>query len=224
LLNDDDIMTMKKDSSSAKRAVSIVEKEYVIESADGNVVKFGTSIGGTIINAPAPKSPAMFDRTDLPTLHFDLDGLRVNSIFKAENTPEFDLVTIGDHQVTISMPKDGLLMIDGIYYENGSTVNLTNGTHKLVIVDKPEDLTVLNVSPNPFNSKLSISINLIEESNIELIAYDASGRMIDRILGSPFSAGRHTIDWDATNLPSGIYIIELHTENDVFTTRALLMK
>jgi hypothetical protein len=66
--------------------------------------------------------------------------------------------------------------------------------------------------PNPFNSTAVIRFQLSDASQIELKVFDISGREVASIvnpLASGWSAGEHSVLWNAERMPSGIYFARL---------------
>ncbi len=73
----------------------------------------------------------------------------------------------------------------------------------------PEGLTLSQNFPNPFNPTTTISFTLPEASDVSLKVFDVNGREVARIASGSFSSGTHTIVFDATDLPSGMYMYRL---------------
>lgn len=68
--------------------------------------------------------------------------------------------------------------------------------------------------PNPFNPVTNISFSLESDARINLTVFDISGRKLIEVLkDNLYSAGRHTIKFDGSYLPSGVYFYKLSTEN-----------
>ena len=44
---------------------------------------------------------------------------------------------------------------------------------------------------------------------VSLTVYDILGREVETILKQPMDAGNHTIQWNAHNLPTGIYFVRM---------------
>jgi hypothetical protein len=63
--------------------------------------------------------------------------------------------------------------------------------------------------PNPFNPKTTICFNLKNSDNITLKIYDLKGREITTLTDGYFPAGKHELQWDASEQPSGIYFYNL---------------
>lgn len=63
--------------------------------------------------------------------------------------------------------------------------------------------------PNPFNPGTVISFDLPLASNVKIMVYDITGRLIETLIDSRMGAGAHFVDFNANNLSSGVYIYEI---------------
>ncbi len=64
--------------------------------------------------------------------------------------------------------------------------------------------------PNPFNYTTSIPFNLKEESQVKISVYSLYGDEITTLFSGRKSAGNHSVKFNATNLPNGIYFYSLN--------------
>ena len=78
--------------------------------------------------------------------------------------------------------------------------------------------------PNPFNSTTRIAFDLPTAVNGELAVYDLTGRLVTTLLSGQLAAGQHHVNWDAANLPSGVYICRLRAGQHVQTQKMILLK
>jgi len=65
--------------------------------------------------------------------------------------------------------------------------------------------------PNPFNPKTSMFIELFEDSEVEITIYNLEGGEIAKIHKGFLRKGKHKFSFDATGLPSGIYLYKVDT-------------
>jgi len=73
----------------------------------------------------------------------------------------------------------------------------------------PDQLRLLPSYPNPFNSATTIAFDLPRAGNVIVSVFDIAGRTVAELGRGNYSAGRHTILFDAHELPSGIYFVRL---------------
>jgi uncharacterized lipoprotein YddW (UPF0748 family) len=78
--------------------------------------------------------------------------------------------------------------------------------------------------PNPFNPMTTIVFDLPEPGTPQLVIFDALGREVLVLVDAPLAAGRHTVQFDASSLPSGIYYYRLSFEGRVLTKRMTVLK
>jgi len=78
--------------------------------------------------------------------------------------------------------------------------------------------------PNPFNSNTIISYNILERSLIALTIYNLLGEEIKTLVKEEQAPGKYQINFDGSNLPSGIYFYQLSTEKFRQTKKMLLLR
>lgn len=78
--------------------------------------------------------------------------------------------------------------------------------------------------PNPFNPTTTIRFYLDTANKIELILLDINGRKIKSIVNSSYNSGFHELEFDASSLSSGIYIVLLKSNNKSTFQKISLIK
>lgn len=78
--------------------------------------------------------------------------------------------------------------------------------------------------PNPFNPKTKIDYELPINGFTALAIYDILGNRISTLVNKEQTAGSHSINFDATNLSSGIYFYTLTSNSYTKTRKMILMK
>jgi len=78
--------------------------------------------------------------------------------------------------------------------------------------------------PNPFNPVTNIIYVLPEHINIQIIVYDLSGKQIEILINESQTPGYHSVNWDASSYPSGIYFIMMVSDNVTYTQKVILIK
>jgi hypothetical protein len=90
------------------------------------------------------------------------------------------------------------------------------------IVSLPEHITLHRNYPNPFNANTTISFTLPEPGNISLSIYDLLGRKIAIMADGDFNAGVYDVNFDASDLTSGIYFYNLKA-GDISETKSMIL-
>jgi Ca-activated chloride channel homolog len=78
--------------------------------------------------------------------------------------------------------------------------------------------------PNPFNPSTSIRYRISEASHVTLTIYDALGREIAVLVNAYTQPGIYKADWNAKNLPSGVYYYVLRAGRFTATQKMILQK
>ncbi len=78
--------------------------------------------------------------------------------------------------------------------------------------------------PNPFNPSTGIRFDLLEAGYVTLKLYNVTGQEIASLVNGERTAGRHTVTFDASALPSGVYLYQLSVNGFVSAKKMLLMK
>jgi len=94
-----------------------------------------------------------------------------------------------------------------------STLSLNWGSELISEPEIPAEFSLEQNYPNPFNPVTNIKFTLPDDVNVKLAVYDVMGRIVDVLANQKLEAGVHTISFNATNLPSGIYFCKLEAGN-----------
>jgi hypothetical protein len=88
----------------------------------------------------------------------------------------------------------------------------------------PEKFVLMPCYPNPFNPRTTITYGLPKESFVKISIFDLNGKRVESIVNEAKAPGFHRVSWNATGMPSGIYIIAIHAEEFVNTQKVALLK
>lgn len=78
--------------------------------------------------------------------------------------------------------------------------------------------------PNPFNPTTAISYQLSAVGFVSLKVYDLLGREVATLVDEVRPAGFYTVRWNASSMPSGVYLYRLQTRDFVQTKKMILLK
>ena len=79
----------------------------------------------------------------------------------------------------------------------------------------------LLVYPNPVHVSTSIKYYLEKKGYVTLSIYDMAGKKITQLVNEIQTGGMHTIDWNASDVEPGIYILTLVTKEFKSYTKLL---
>jgi|GEM_PF-1784299 tetratricopeptide (TPR) repeat protein len=86
------------------------------------------------------------------------------------------------------------------------------------------DYTLNQNYPNPFNPSTMINYSIKDEGLVKLIIYDILGREIASLVKEIKEAGYHSVEFNASQLPSGVYIYTLQVNGFSASRKMLLLK
>jgi len=78
--------------------------------------------------------------------------------------------------------------------------------------------------PNPFNPATKISYSIPQGGFVSLKIYDILGKEIYTLVNSEMKAGSHQIEFNGSNLASGVYYYQLRSGNFSETKKLMLLK
>ena len=78
--------------------------------------------------------------------------------------------------------------------------------------------------PNPFNPSTTIEFALPKSGEVHLVVYDILGRVVTELANGDFDAGYHKINFNASNLASGVYFYSIKAGDFVSVKKLMLLK
>lgn len=88
----------------------------------------------------------------------------------------------------------------------------------------PQSFSLEQNYPNPFNPSMRIKFTVPEDSPVKLHIYDLQGKRVADLIDDHRAAGLYTVEWEASDMPSGVYFYRLAAGSFVDTKRMLLVK
>lgn len=182
------------------------------------------TVAGNMLIAGAGTSPGGDDDSRLRAYRTDMNtNNRINwitnmnrGVTSAYWSPISRKTFIGGdfERVNNDYPRHGIAVLDGLQdplsvQENNFIVN---------------DFYLYQNYPNPFNPKTVISYQLPISSNVILKVYDLLGRKIATLVDEYKPAGSYKIQFDASQISSGVYFYTLTTGNNSATRKLLLLR
>ncbi|PKD44381.1 T9SS type A sorting domain-containing protein [Rhodohalobacter barkolensis] len=90
--------------------------------------------------------------------------------------------------------------------------------------ERPGSVELRQNYPNPFNPSTNIVFYLPEQQPVKIGVYNIVGQQVALLADEPIGAGEHTISWNASEMPSGVYIVQLEVGSRIFTRKITLIK
>jgi PKD repeat protein len=99
-----------------------------------------------------------------------------------------------------------------------TVVNTATGIAENAVVSSLENY------PNPFSGSTTISYAITKDATVEITIMDLIGNKVASIETGKKSAGSYTAEWNAENLSSGMYLLQMKTDNQISTKKIILNK
>jgi hypothetical protein len=96
-----------------------------------------------------------------------------------------------------------------IFRSQELTLNLIVGISNNT--ELPDRFNLNQNFPNPFNPVTSIDFEIPFTGNTELTVFDINGKTVDVLINESKPAGKYSVSFNASNLPSGVYLYKLKT-------------
>jgi hypothetical protein len=101
------------------------------------------------------------------------------------------------------------------------SVGMNDGTDNNTL---PSEFSLSQNYPNPFNLSTVISWQLAVGSPVNLTVYNLAGQKVVALVDEYQAAGNHLIQFDGSELASGVYLYKLQTDKFLETKKMILMK
>ncbi|MCU7490909.1 MAG: T9SS type A sorting domain-containing protein [Ignavibacteria bacterium] len=88
----------------------------------------------------------------------------------------------------------------------------------------PESFSLSQNYPNPFNPSTTINYSIPESRMVTLKVYDMLGKEVSTLLNEYKTAGNHSVQFNASSLPSGIYIYTIQAGAFRDSKKLMLLK
>ena len=170
------------------------------------------------------------------------DTLQIILTYKFENGEYLDVngtyytffinqTQLVDDEISLSVFDSlGIIERNSTWFdENLSGAVIDGNIYGNVTSAENEELVIQNFSleqnfPNPFNPATTINYNLDINSFVNLGIYNIIGEKVETLVNEFQKSGNHKINFNASNLPSGIYFYKLVSNKRVLVKKMSLIK
>jgi hypothetical protein len=98
------------------------------------------------------------------------------------------------------------------------------GEREINNVSQPMAFQLFQNYPNPFNPSTTIQYHLSQPANVKLKVYDVLGIEIRQLMNEFQTAGNHSVEFNAADLPSGIYFYRLESGGISLSRKMILLR
>ena len=88
----------------------------------------------------------------------------------------------------------------------------------------PEDYSLSQAYPNPFNPTTTIDFGIPKDSHVDIRVFDMNGRLFEVLVSEMLNEGFHKVQWNASNQSSGIYLLKFESAGQMKTQKLVLVK
>ncbi len=90
-------------------------------------------------------------------------------------------------------------------------------------------MAMLQVAPNPFNPRTTISFTIDQPQQVELCIFDMTGKRIAVLADRAFEAGVHSVGWQGNDtqgrvVSSGNYLLRMRAGQRVASEKMMLIR
>lgn len=108
----------------------------------------------------------------------------------------------------------------GAYWSDAWTLIGSCGTARSTDDASAVSSAITN-SPNPFVSTTDIQVVITEAGDVSVLIYNKAGQVVGTVMEGYLTAGTHTFTFDASALPSDLYLVKYHSANGVATQKMM---
>ena len=125
--------------------------------------------------------------------------------------------------LSLEITKSGFLFAGMDYYGIYKSVNkvVTTLNEENTV---PSKFELMQNYPNPFNPSTSIEYSVPSNEYVLLKVYDLLGNEVNTLVNERQSAGNYEVNFDASNLASGIYFYRIQSGSFIQTKKLMLLK
>ena len=200
---------------------SDVNADDVLNIAD--VVRLSNNILG--FSRASSTSPEAILNDNTLSLRGDIGGVQFSGNLLSD-------ISINDILVSNN---DLVLIYTNNHFIETNTLVFEDIPEDLIIVDSqgeyvdiktnnPSSFHISEVYPNPFNPSTNIEFSISQNAKVDLSIYNLNGQLVEVILNDFVYPGNYSLEWDASNYSTGMYLLVGTYGNHSETKKLMLVK
>jgi|GEM_PF-1183331 len=202
------------------------------ETGSNNGVYINKDLG-YFLDSSAPVN--FFTANDTPIISNLLGETDTSSFFTIITTPTIGYIRLEEPATGkfVYTPKSFSSYIDLIKYTITNSKSVTPEKTILINVEDPsfigdlqmpEQIALEQNYPNPFNPLTMITFSLDKASAVSLGVFNINGQKVAELTKGTLSAGLHTVEFNGSELNSGVYYYTLEVDGLKMTKKMVLTK
>jgi hypothetical protein len=96
--------------------------------------------------------------------------------------------------------------------------------HNGTATELPKEFSLSQNYPNPFNPATTIRYSLPSSSRVNLGVYNVLGQLVSELVNEEATIGWKEVQWNAEDVPSGVYFYRLQAGTFAETKKLILLK
>jgi hypothetical protein len=188
---------------------------------------WNSSSGGNTIDAATGATLSSHQTHEVTWDLKDVHGNNVsdgNYKLKIEMTDEHSQGPLASFDFPVGEPPGALMPPDETYFHDIELIWNSKVTYVRNDIGTPSNYQLYQNYPNPFNPTTEIKYSLSANSKIELSVYNSSGQKVSTLVNQYQRAGTYTVEFNASDLTSGLYFYKIISEYFTQTRKMLLIK
>lgn len=164
---------------------------------------------------------------------FDVRWTNDSKANSLTNNPQL-VVNSAVYPIEITVNGTDLTLLDAIggstlnnVVKNGNKITISNPAINSILVSAveiPNKYALEQNYPNPFNPVTNIKYAIPVKGNVQLRVFDVLGKVVTEIVNEEQEAGSYSVQFDSSNLSSGVYYYQIRAGNFVETKKLILLK
>jgi len=157
--------------------------------------------------------------------NFSSEGHDVIVLTAADSSTGLDFYDFGPQQADISEGRfpDGASNWEKLGEPTDGEANSSTGVSDEPCT-RPSAYTLQQNYPNPFNPVTTIGYALEVAKQVRIDIFNLKGQCVTKLLDATVPAGRHTLEFDAGDLPSGVYFCKMKVGRLTLIRKMMLVK
>jgi len=201
----------------------LTASQMISQSPVGDLIDMAINTNGQYI---IEWEATVGDRSSIAAQRFQSDGSLIGNNFWVSNTSD----TVNQCAPSVFLHNSNVY---SAWYEQDDTLrpvwlNIIDFNNPPIGIKEeyiiPSKYSLNQNYPNPFNPTTTIQYELPQRSDVQITVYDLLGRQVTNLVSETQEAGNKSIQWDATNVSSGMYFYQIRAGEFVETKKMVVLK